>query len=79
MIMQKHADYKVIHFTKADRYICFAANYDQNVVIATSDHSTKALAVSELVTIASELNVELRNHTETSFSGQLGEDIIMHF
>jgi len=56
----KKATFRVIRFTKVDRYITLAWNYDLAVLIATRDHATYTEARAELDALCSERNVKLQ-------------------
>ena len=56
----KSATYYIIHFTKANRFVGVAHNYDEAVLISTRDHDTYTDARNELQSTANELNVRLK-------------------
>lgn len=56
----KQAQYRIIFFTKAQRFVGIAWNYNDAVLISTRDQPTYAAAKSELTAKCEELSVALR-------------------
>lgn len=56
----KKATFRIIRFVKVNRYVAIAWNYDEAVLIASSDHSSYTDARRELDTLCSERNVKLQ-------------------
>jgi len=58
--MTVKATFRVVHFTKCDRYVAMAWNYDEAVLISTVPHPTYTEARQDLQETAASLGVELQ-------------------
>ena len=56
----KKATYKVVRFTKVNRFVAVAWNYDEAVLIATRDHASRKDAFTELQGLCAERNVKIQ-------------------
>jgi len=56
----KTAQFRIVHFMPIDRYVAIAWNYDQAVLISTTDHKSYGAARAELQETADKLRVHLR-------------------
>ena len=56
----KQATYRIIHFTKLDRYVGFAWNYDEAVLVSTVPCDSYTEARKAIEANCKEVNVELR-------------------
>jgi hypothetical protein len=56
----KQATYRIIHFTKANKYVGFAWNYNEAIMISTTPCENYTAARQLLESNCKELGVELR-------------------
>lgn len=56
----RKATFRIIHFTKVNRYVGLAWNYDEGVLLSTNDQESRTKARLELDSICEKYNVKLQ-------------------
>lgn len=58
--MKRQATFRILHFPKLDRFVGLAWNYDQAVLLSTSDYPNYTGARKALELVCNACNVELK-------------------